>query len=149
MTDPYLLQRFIDAQDTALTHVLAELRAGQKTTHWMWYVFPQLKGLGHSPMAQHYGIASLADAKAYLAHPLLGPRLLNCTRLVNQISGRSLHDIFGSPDDMKFRSSMTLFARAAEGPSEFRMAIEKYCGGREDVRTTGMLSTEGFSIRRR
>jgi uncharacterized protein (DUF1810 family) len=126
---------------------LAELQAGQKRNHWMWYVFPQLRGLGHSPMAQHYGIGSLAEAKAYLAHPLLGPRLVACTRAVLAIEGRSLHAIFGSPDDVKFRSSMTLFALAAdEDDSVFRQALDRYCNGHADERTLALL--EGQAGRR-
>ena len=111
-------------------------------SHWMWFVFPQLKGLGHSGMAQRYGIASLKEARAYLNHPILGLRLRECTRLVNQIAGRSLMDIFGSPDDLKFCSSMTLFARANPELGEFAEALNKYCAGREDVQTVGMISRE-------
>src|SRR5580704_13431068 len=108
------MQRFLDAQAGVFETVLAELKAGRKRTHWMWFVFPQLRGLGRSSMATLYGIASLHEARAYLAHPLLGPRLDHCTRTMLEVEGRSLHEIFGSPDDMKFQSSMTLFAIAAK-----------------------------------
>ncbi|MDC0677843.1 DUF1810 domain-containing protein [Sorangium atrum] len=139
MSDPYDLQRFVDAQAPVYARVLAELRRGEKTSHWMWFIFPQLKGLGHSAMAQRYGIASKAEAEAYLQHPTLGPRLLECARLVNQIEGRSLYDIFDSPDDMKFCSSMTLFSRAAPGEGTFLAALDKYCGGEPDPQTLALL----------
>ncbi|WP_437911957.1 DUF1810 domain-containing protein [Sorangium sp. So ce302] len=139
MPDPYNLQRFVDAQAPVYARVLAELRRGEKTSHWMWFIFPQLKGLGHSAMAQRFGIASKGEAEAYLQHPTLGPRLLECTRLVNQIEGRSLYDIFDSPDDMKFCSSMTLFSRAAPGEGAFLAALDKYCGGEPDPRTLALL----------
>ncbi|WP_437675823.1 DUF1810 domain-containing protein [Sorangium sp. So ce131] len=139
MPDPYNLQRFVDAQAPVYDHVLAELRRGHKTSHWMWFIFPQMQGLGHSPMARRYGITSKAEAEAYLQHPTLGPRLLECTRLVNQIEGCSLYDIFDSPDDMKFCSSMTLFARAAPDNETFRAALDKYCGGEPDPRTLALL----------
>jgi uncharacterized protein (DUF1810 family) len=134
------LDRFVQAQDRVLPAVRRELAEGRKRSHWMWFVFPQLRGLGHSPTALHYGIASLAEAEAYLAHPLLGPRLEECTALVNAVTGRSLHEIFGSPDDLKFHSSMTLFAAARPGPSVFRAALEKYCGGAPDQRTLDLLA---------
>ncbi|WP_437995845.1 DUF1810 domain-containing protein [Sorangium sp. So ce185] len=139
MPDPYDLQRFVDAQAPVYDRVLAELRRGQKTSHWMWFIFPQVRGLGHSAMAHRYGIASKAEAEAYLQHPTLGPRLIECTRLVNQIEGCSLYDIFDSPDDMKFCSSMTLFARAAPDNETFLAALEKYCGGELDPRTLALL----------
>lgn len=115
--DPFDLERFVTAQASVFPTVLAELKAGHKRNHWMWFVFPQLRGLGHSSMASFYGIASLNEARAYLAHPLLGPRLELCTRTVLEIPNDSLHQIFGSPDDMKFQSSMTLFASAAGDPA--------------------------------
>ncbi|WP_437332186.1 DUF1810 domain-containing protein [Sorangium sp. So ce394] len=139
MPDPYDLQRFVDAQAPVYDRVLAELRRGQKTGHWMWFIFPQMRGLGHSAMAHRYGIASKAEAEAYLQHPTLGPRLIECTRLVNQIEGCSLYDIFDSPDDMKFCSSMTLFARAAPDNETFLAALAKYCGGELDPRTLALL----------
>ncbi|WP_437304746.1 DUF1810 domain-containing protein [Sorangium sp. So ce388] len=139
MPDPYELQRFVDAQAPVYDRVLAELRRGEKTSHWMWFIFPQLQGLGYSAMARRYGIASKAEAEAYLRHPTLGPRLIECTRLVNQVEGRSLYDIFGSPDDLKFCSSMTLFARAAPGEAAFLAALEKYCDAEPDPRTLELL----------
>ncbi|WP_437660806.1 DUF1810 domain-containing protein [Sorangium sp. So ce1182] len=139
MPDPYDLQRFVDAQAPVYHRVLAELRRGHKTSHWMWFIFPQLQGLGYSAMARRYGIASKAEAEAYLQHPTLGPRLLECARLVNQIERCSLHDIFGTPDDMKFCSSMTLFARAAPDEETFRAALDKYCGAEPDPRTLALL----------
>lgn len=102
------LERFVQAQEPVIERVLAELRAGRKTSHWMWYVVPQIRGLGHSPMAQHFAIASRAQAEDYLRHPVLGPRLRECTRLVNEVAGRSVEEIFGYPDYLKFCSSMTL-----------------------------------------
>jgi len=119
------LQRFVDAQDPLYERVLAELRGGRKVTHWMWFVFPQMKGLGHSAMAERYGIASQAEASAYLKHPVLGPRLGECTRLVNEIEGKSIDEIFGYPDDLKFRSSMTLFASATPDNAAFLQALRK------------------------
>ena len=126
MHDPYDLERFVIAQDPVFEQVRAELRASRKRTHWMWFVFPQLKGLGHSPMAEKYAIASQEEAAAYLEHPILGPRLRECTALVNQIEDRSLDQIFGYPDDLKFRSSMTLFAQAATDNQVFKAALAKY-----------------------
>lgn len=131
-----------------MEQVRSELRAGRKRTHWMWFVFPQLRGLGHSPTAQFYAIASLEEAEAYLADPVLGPRLRECTRLVNEIDGRTLGEIFGFPDDLKFRSCMTLFARAVERRAAFpedqifRRALEKYFGGQEDPRTLERLARD-------
>lgn len=133
------LQRFVDAQRPLYDRVLDELRAGRKRTHWMWFVFPQIEGLGHSAMAQTYAIASRHEAAVYLRHPLLGGRLEECTALVNAIADKSAHDIFGSPDDVKFRSSMTLFAQVAKGHSLFHEAIEKYFGGRFDEATLARI----------
>lgn len=137
--DPFDLQRFVEAQAPVYERVLTELREGRKRSHWMWFVFPQIAGLGSSPMAQRYAIASRAEAAAYLAHPLLGPRLRECARLVTAAEGRSIHDIFGSPDDMKFRSSMTLFAEAAPDDRDFRAALDKYFGGEPDAATLARL----------
>lgn len=128
------LQRFVDAQARVIDHVRAELRAGRKTGHWMWFVFPQVKGLGHSATAQRYAIADLPEARAYLAHPILGPRLHECAKLVLAVKGQSLSDIFGYPDDLKFRSSMTLFARASADPL-FQEALTRLCSGVEDPET--------------
>ena len=140
MNDPFDLQRFVDAQADVIDRVLDELRAGKKRSHWMWFVFPQIVGLGYSSMAARYAIGSLEEAKAYLQHSVLGPRLIECTELVNGISGRTIHDIFGYPDELKFCSSMTLFARAAPENPIFKRAINKYFGGQDDDRTEGLLS---------
>jgi uncharacterized protein (DUF1810 family) len=137
--DPFDLQRFIDAQQPVYAQALAELRAGRKTSHWMWFIFPQIRGLGSSPMAQHYAIASLDEARAYLAHALLGARLRECSAVVAALPGRSAHQIFGSPDDMKFRSSMTLFAHAATDNAVFVACLAKYYGGVEDEATLARL----------
>ncbi|WP_422746777.1 DUF1810 domain-containing protein [Mycobacterium sp. WMMD1722] len=133
------LSRFLDAQDPVYETVLAELRAGRKRTHWMWFVFPQLRGLGHSPTAVHFGIASRAEAQAYLAEPILGGRLRECTGLVLAIDGRSATDIFGSPDDLKLRSSMTLFGRCAQDGGQFRAVLDKFYDGAEDPVTVERL----------
>lgn len=125
---PFGLARFLEAQAPVMPQVLRELSEGRKRTHWMWFVFPQLAGLGRSEMAQHYAIASLDEARAYLAHPVLGPRLQDCTALVNVERARTAHEIFGSPDDLKFRSCMTLFD-AARPEAEFRAALEQFFGG--------------------
>ena len=138
MTDPFDLQRFVDAQRDVYPLVRAELAAGCKRSHWMWFVFPQLKGLGRSATAQHYGISSMAEAQAYWAHPVLGPRLRECTGLVLAVEGRGAREIFGPPDDLKFRSCMTLFARATGEPI-FTRALAKYFGGEADPRTTELL----------
>src|SRR5271167_1917335 len=140
--DPFDLERFVTAQAPEFGSALEELKKGLKRTHWMWFVFPQLRGLGSSSMATFYGIGSLEEARAYLAHPLLGPRLVLCTETVLAIRGKILHDIFGSPDDMKFRSSMTLFARASDDDGVvFRRALDLYCQGRPDDRTLALLGT--------
>jgi uncharacterized protein (DUF1810 family) len=139
MSDLYDLDRFVQAQSPVYEQVRAELARGKKTSHWMWFIFPQIAGLGRSPMATRFAIGSLNEAKAYLAHALLGPRLNECTHLVLQMQGRLLHEIFGSPDDIKFRSSMTLFAQAVSTPSLFDEAIEKYCGAEPDPITTRLL----------
>lgn len=139
MPDPYDLQRFIDAQASVYAQVVAELRAGRKRSHWMWFVFPQLRGLGHSAMATHYGITSRDEALAYLDHPLLGTRLIECTTLVVAVPDRSLNVILGSPDDRKFRSSMTLFAEVAADPGVFVDALERTCDGERDDRTQDLL----------
>jgi uncharacterized protein (DUF1810 family) len=138
--DSFDLERFVTAQAPVFETVLAELRAGRKRSHWMWFVFPQLRGLGQSATARFYGIASIEEARAYLAHPLLGSRLDLCTRIVLESEGPSLHAIFGSPDDMKFRSCMTLFSLATGDPaSPFRQALDRWCGGRPDERTLALV----------
>jgi uncharacterized protein (DUF1810 family) len=139
MNDPYNLQRFVDAQNAVFEQVCSELREGCKEGHWMWFVFPQLKGLGHSWMASKFGISSRDEAEAYLQHPILGPRLRECTRLVNLIEGRSIERIFGYPDKLKFRSSMTLFARVAADNEIFVNALQKYFGGEPDRLTLERL----------
>jgi uncharacterized protein (DUF1810 family) len=138
--DPFNLQRFVDAQDKVIGDVRAELRSGRKTSHWIWFVFPQIEGLGVSPTSAFYAIASLAEAEAFLVHPLLGDRLRECVGLVNAIEGRSLKDIFGDPDAMKFRSSMTLFDLVATEDAGFGQALRKYCGGKGDPVTLARLS---------
>ena len=135
MTDPHHLDRFVTAQAPVIPTVLAELRAGRKRTHWMWFVFPQLQGLGSSAMAQHYGIASLEEARVYLAHPVLGPRLRECCALLLQVPGKSALEILGSPDDLKLRSCATLFSRAGPQETVFREVLERFYGGEPDART--------------
>lgn len=137
--DPYNLQRFVAAQAPVFEQVCAELRAGRKETHWMWFVFPQIEGLGRSATARKFAIASRAEAEAYLRHPILGARLRECTRLANLVQGRSVGEIFGSPDDLKFRSSMTLFAAVASGNAVFDEALRKYFGGAGDPATLERL----------
>ncbi|MCU1350208.1 MAG: amino calpastatin [Acidobacteria bacterium] len=139
MADPFDLQRFVDAQRSIYADVVAELRRGEKRSHWMWFIFPQLAGLGHSSMAQTYAIGSIAEARVYLDHPILGARLRECTRLVCAVDNRTIHQIFGSPDDLKFRSSMTLFARAAPEEAVFEEALAKYFAGEPDPRTLQRL----------
>jgi uncharacterized protein (DUF1810 family) len=134
------LDRFLTAQAPVFDTALRELQAGRKRTHWMWFIFPQLRGLGHSPRAQFYGIASLAEARAYLAHPVLGSRLAQCTRTVIGSSAPSLHDLFGSPDDLKFGSSMTLFEAAAPDDPTFAQALDRWCDGKRDARTLALLA---------
>jgi uncharacterized protein (DUF1810 family) len=133
--DPHGLKRFVDAQEPVYQEVLEELRAGKKRSHWIWFIFPQIAGLGSSPTAQRYAIASIDEALAYLGHPILGARLRECTAIVNQIEGRTVSEIFGWPDDMKFRSCMTLFAQATTDNQVFRDALEKYFSGEADQQT--------------
>jgi uncharacterized protein (DUF1810 family) len=139
------LERFVQAQDRgqAYERALSELRAGRKTSHWMWFVFPQVAGLGRSPMAQEFAISSLAEAKAYLAHPVLGPRLVECAEIVTTLSGRTAEEIFGSIDAMKLRSSMTLFARAAPDDAVFAEVVRRYFDGRFDELTDRLLGASG------
>ncbi len=137
--DPYDLQRFIAAQKSVYQEVREELRQGKKRSHWMWFIFPQIEGLGHSVMAQRYAISSLAEARAYLEHPLLGTRLRECTHLVAAAEGRSIDDIFGSPDNMKFRSSMTLFVTAAPDEAVFSDCLKKYFVGAPDAQTLARI----------
>jgi uncharacterized protein (DUF1810 family) len=139
MPERFDLDRFVRAQAPVMAQVRTELKAGRKSTHWMWFVFPQISGLGHSQWAQLYAIASLDEAKAYLAHQVLGHRLVECTGLVNAIEGRTAQEIFGSPDDIKFRSSMTLFSLAGPDEPAFGTALEKYFEGSMDQRTLDLL----------
>jgi uncharacterized protein (DUF1810 family) len=133
------LERFISAQDRVYSTVVGELRSGMKASHWMWFIFPQIDGLGSSPTARHYAIRSLDEARAYLAHPILGSRLIECTELVNTVEGKSLHEIFGSPDDRKFHSSVTLFSLIEPRESVFERALAKYFSGELDERTITIL----------
>ena len=137
-SDTFDLARFTDAQAGVYDTVLAELRAGRKRTHWIWFVFPQLRGLGHSATAYRFGLTSLEEAAAYLAHPVLGPRLVECTGLLLTHRGRAARDILGYPDDLKVRSAMTLFARAGGGPA-FTEVLDAFYGGEEDAATLELL----------
>jgi uncharacterized protein (DUF1810 family) len=137
--DPYNLQRFVEAQERVYERACQELSAGHKQSHWMWFIFPQLKGLGHSGMANHYGISSSAEARAYLAHAVLGPRLVHITQIVVDLQGNSAEEIFGYPDDLKFRSCMTLFARTAAATNIFQRALEKYFNNEPDLLTVELL----------
>jgi uncharacterized protein (DUF1810 family) len=139
MNDPHDLQRFLDAQNPVFDRVRAELRRGRKASHWMWFVFPQLRGLGSSALAQRYAIASRAEATAYLEHRVLGARLHECTRLVNAVAGRTVGEIFGHPDDLKFHSSMTLFASAGSDNGVCVDALRKYFAGELDPLTLARL----------
>jgi uncharacterized protein (DUF1810 family) len=136
---PFDLERFVVAQAPVYERVRAELAAGAKASHWMWFIFPQLRGLGRSAMAEHFGLVGRAEAEAYLAHPVLGVRLRECTRLVLDVRNRTVHEIFGSPDDLKFRSSMTLFATVAPEEPQFRQALDRSFGSRPDTLTEQML----------
>lgn len=138
--DPYDFQQFVEAQNPVIEQVKQELRSGRKRTHWMWYIFPQVAGLGSSQKAQKYAISSREEAEAYLSHSVLGPRLHECTELVNDIQGRSANDIFGSPDNLKFRSSMTLFDAVADDPTPFRTALKRYYDDEPDQKTLDFLS---------
>jgi uncharacterized protein (DUF1810 family) len=141
--DPFDLQRFVDAQAGVYDTVLAELHAGRKRSHWIWFVFPQLRGLGHSPTAVRYGISSLDEARAYLAHDVLGPRLRECAGLLRRIHGSSADDVFGWPDNLKVRSSMTLFGVAADDPavaSDFYAVLDKFYDGEPDPDTVERLN---------
>ena len=138
-TDPYNLQRFVDAQAPVYDQVLGELRAGRKTSHWIWFIFPQVAGLGYSPMAQRFAISGREEAVSYLQHPLLGPRLAECTHLVNAHAGRDIVDMLGEIDAIKFRSSMTLFAKVAKENQIFLDALRIFCNGEMDDLTLARL----------
>ena len=139
MTDQFDLQRFVDAQAGVYADVCTELRDGRKRSHWIWFIFPQHSALGHSQTAKQFGIGSLDEARAYLAHPVLGPRLRECARLVSAVRGRTINAMFGSPDDLKVRSSMTLFAEATDDDADFTAVLDKYYGGEPDPRTLDLL----------
>ena len=134
-----MLSRFVHAQAPDYDRALAELRAGHKRSHWMWYVFPQLDGLGSSPTSKYFAIQSLDEARAYLAHPILGPRLVECAEAVLDVEGRSAREILGSPDDLKLRSCATLFACVSPAGSVFHRVIDRYYGGARDPRTLHLL----------
>ena len=144
MSAPYNLQRFLDAQVPTYNTVLDELRAGRKSSHWIWFIFPQIAGLGHSSMAQQFAISSLDEAAAYLQHPVLGPRLRACMQLVLDVKGRSAAEIFGYPDNLKFRSCMTLFLTAATNNTLFKDALIKYFDGKPDQLTLDILARQSF-----
>ena len=137
--DPYDLRRFVTAQDAVIDRVRAELRRGRKASHWMWFVFPQVAGLGSSSTARHYAVSGLDEARAYLAHPVLGPRLVECAGLAAAVEGGSATDVFGYPDDLKLRSSMTLFSRAAPDEAAFTAVLDRFFGGEPDPRTLELL----------
>ena len=139
LSDPFDLQRFVMAQEGVYEQVCAELRGGRKEGHWIWFIFPQMRGLGSSAMANAFGIASRAEAAAYLEHAVLGARLRECTRLVNLVEGRSIERIFGYPDDLKFRSSMTLFGMVDSGESLFQSALERFFAGEGDSATLRLI----------
>ena len=142
MSETFNLERFSEAQDQVYEGVLRELRDGSKHGHWMWFIFPQLKGLGHSQMANYYGISSGQEARAYLDHPLLGTRLLECTEIVNGLPDKSISSILGYPDDLKFRSSKTLFSIVAPDSGVFHEALRKFFGGKADERTAQLLEEQ-------
>ena len=139
MSDPYDLDRFVRAQENSYERALSEIRNGRKRSHWMWYVFPQIAGLGFSPMSQHYAIKSLAEARAYLAHPVLGPRLMTSMETLLNLEGRSADEVFGYPDTMKLRSCATLFAAASPADSAFHRLLDRYFEGEKDATTIRLL----------
>ena len=141
--DPYNLTRFVEAQDRVYETVLTELHAGQKRSHWMWYIFPQIDGLGYSPMAKRYAIKCLDEARCYLEHPVLGPRLKECAQILLDLKGRSLAQIFGGPDDMKLVSCMTLFAQVAGPDSVFVRVLSQYGCAKQDLKTLRILEELG------
>ena len=139
--DPYQLNRFVSAQENDFARALSEIREGNKRTHWMWYIFPQIDGLAFSSTSKHYAIKSIEEAKAYLAHPILGPRLVECAEAALGVQGRSASQIFGSPDDLKLRSCATLFAYVSPAGSPFARVLEKYYGGQGDDKTLRLLGS--------
>ena len=140
MPDPFSLSRFVDAQEPIFVRALEEIRRGRKESHWMWFIFPQIAGLGQSPTARYFAIHGIDEARAYLAHPALGPRLIECCEAILQVTGKSAHGILGSPDDMKLRSSMTLFARVPDAPLAFSQVLAKYYEGQHDQKTLELLN---------
>jgi uncharacterized protein (DUF1810 family) len=150
--DPHNLARFLEAQERVFDEALAEISAGQKQSHWMWFIFPQIDGLGFSAMAKRYAIKSLAEAQAYLSHPILGPRLMQCAQAALKVQGRTAFEIFGSPDDSKLKSSATLFARVSPAGSVFEQVLKKCFKGERDeqtLRLLGVVSDEDQGARRR
>jgi uncharacterized protein (DUF1810 family) len=147
-SDPFNLRRFIAAQEAVIEDVLDELRAGRKASHWMWFIFPNIQGLGSSAMAQRYAVASGEEARAYHEHRLLGARLRQCTRLVLEVEGRRVEQIFGYPDDLKFHSSMTLFAEVAPEEPLYHKGLQKYFGGEADPRTRAVLAKHSDRLAR-
>nr|WP_298009628.1 DUF1810 domain-containing protein [Anaerolinea thermophila] len=143
--DPFNLERFVQAQEGVYAQALSEIRAGEKRTHWMWFIFPQALGLGFSPLSQYYGIRSLDEAQAYLAHPVLGARLRECFEALLRLEGRSTHQIFGSPDDWKLRSCATLFALISSPGSVFHQVLDRYFDGHMDDRTIALMGKENAS----
>ena len=143
--DPYNLSRFLQAQEDDYEQALSEIKSGRKQSHWMWYIFPQFEGLGFSSTSRHYSIKSLAEARAYLEHPVLGPRLLDCAEAALRVEGRSASEIFGSPDDLKLRSCATLFACVSPPDSVFDRLLEKFYGGERDRKTLRLLGNDGSS----
>ena len=139
IADPYNLRRFVDAQANVFEHVVDELREGRKRSHWMWFIFPQIAGLGSSSMAERYAISGRDEAAAYMQHEVLGPRLRRCTELVNQVKNRTVEEIFGYPDNLKFRSSITLFHSMESGQNIFHAALEKYFAGKPDFATLALV----------
>ena len=142
MSDHHNLQRFIDEQESDYQSALAEITAGRKRSHWMWYIFPQYDGLGFSATSKHYAIKSLAEAAAYLEHPILGPRLRECVDALLAVTGRSAHEIFGSPDDVKLKSSMTLFAHVSPEGSAFEQVLDGYFEGQRDGKTLELIRND-------
>lgn len=140
--DPFELSRFVNAQDSVYSQALSEIRSGRKRSHWMWFIFPQLAGLGTSPTARHFAIRSVDEARAYLAHPVLGPRLVSCAEAALGIEGRSAREVFGSPDDLKLRSCATLFAQVSPADSVFHRLLEHYFAGEADARTLALLDAD-------
>jgi uncharacterized protein (DUF1810 family) len=140
--DPFDLNRFVEAQARDYPQALAEIRAGHKRSHWMWYVFPQFAGLGFSATSQHFAIKSTAEAEAYLRHPVLGRRLVECCEALLAVEGRTAHDVFGSPDDMKLRSCATLFARVSPPGSVFDRVLDRYFAGEPDAKTLRLLGDQ-------